>query len=378
MEYVISVILSSFFSFYVIDLVNATGMWNIFGIFGAIFSITLLVSSYLKIAIAIYLKKIDEKKEIERIENELSKNIQPIEYYREAFDKYPPAIISLLLGKKNYDDLLVSMVLSLEQKGYIKIEDNNIIVLEKDTTDLMSHEKYFLSKYNELFLIIQNNKRIFFTSKSDKNRIKIFKQMIYEDAISLKLISKIKSTRKVPIFTNVLVIIGALLGYIPALQYFEEYSMLYFLLLFLMVILLLSGNSSSSDYSIARTELGLDLYNKLYGLKKFIVDFSNLNDNTIREFEMWKSYKISTILFNVNGTLNNEINQLFNGFASNCKTYVRIGKLPTIVAVNIIVILLYFVLLVPLFIKGNCEPLIILIVTLFIGVFLFFMNFIEY
>lgn len=378
MEYIVSVILSSFFSFFVINSVNATGIWSIFGIFGAIFSITLLVTSYLKIVISIYLRKLDEKKEVKKIENELSKNIHPIEYYREAFDKYPPAIVFLLLGKKNYDDLLVSMTLSLEQKGYLKIENNQILVLEKDTVGLMSHEKFFLSNYNELFLIIKNNKRIFFTSKRDKRRIKKFNKMIYEDAISLNLISKIKSTRKVPIFTNILVIFGALLGYIPALQYFKEYSMIYFLLLFLMVILLLNGNSSNIDYSVARTELGLDLYNKLYGLKKFIVDFSSLNDNTIREFEMWKSYKISTILFNVNGTLNNEINKLFNSFASNCKTSVRIGKQPIIVAMNIIVILLYFVLFVPLFIKGNCELSIILIVSLFIGVFLFFMNFIEY
>ena len=60
-------------------------------------------------------------------------------------------------------------------------------------------------------------------------------------------------------------------------------------------------------YSAYLTEDGKEMYMKLNGLKRFIRDFGNFNDKSLREIIIWEDYLLYAIILNESKSLKKEI-----------------------------------------------------------------------
>ena len=60
-----------------------------------------------------------------------------------------------------------------------------------------------------------------------------------------------------------------------------------------------------------KTEDGKEMYMKLNGLKRFIRDFGNFNDKSLREIIIWEDYLLYAIILNESKSLKKEIMNAF-------------------------------------------------------------------
>ena len=63
--------------------------------------------------------------------------------------------------------------------------------------------------------------------------------------------------------------------------------------------------------------LGKLLSDKLNGLKKFITEFSVINERQIEKITIWDYYMIYAIVFDLKGKLDREVKTLYNIFIGN-------------------------------------------------------------
>jgi len=82
---------------------------------------------------------------------------------------------------------------------------------------------------------------------------------------------------------------------------------LHFFIIFLLGHLLVNNKL----ILIIITKKGFELQQKICGLKRYIKDYSQLNQKNIIQMELWESYLIYAIIFDLKGKLNEDAKQLY-------------------------------------------------------------------
>lgn len=62
---------------------------------------------------------------------------------------------------------------------------------------------------------------------------------------------------------------------------------------------------------IIRTQKGIEISAKMRGLKRYIEEFSNIQDERIENIELFEDYVIYVIIFDLQGKLNREVKELY-------------------------------------------------------------------
>ena len=71
------------------------------------------------------------------------------------------------------------------------------------------------------------------------------------------------------------------------------------------------------DKLYKRNDTALDILSKLICIKKFLSEFSNLKDKSIKEIELWEDYMIYTLILDIDGNINKSVNYFIDIYIKN-------------------------------------------------------------
>lgn len=247
-------------------------------------------------------------------------------YYRDILKKYSVDLLGFIDHVQfNYPDVIIAMLLQLQMKGILKI-DNNGIYLDNniDLNSLSNNEKYLISKIN-------NNKLVF-------NNISEYELLVVNEGINRGLLEKKEITTEylfkefsVSIFIYLIILIGYIYYLSLGIDNFSlgiNISIINFILSFILVLIVLlipiylfvypfylgikyklfSHKIKENPYF--RTKDSEEINSKLEGLKSYLKDFSKLDEREAKEIILWDEYLIYSVLFGHNKKIIDEYKDL--------------------------------------------------------------------
>lgn len=231
---------------------------------------------------------------VDNIDSSEHKSVNKNIYYRDIPTDYNPAVASLILNKwfeKKVD--MTSMILYLIKKDYLKKDGHKIIYTGKDMTDLPESEKFLVNYF-------ANNEGTF--------NFYDWRETVVREAVVKGYAKKISIKNYTEEETNELEkkakIIVALIFAVPFLLISLN---LYFILFLLStvgvpfaVITLLVYAYRRANVNIELTKKGVEEQEKLVKLRKFLEDFSSLDEYNEDAVELWEDYLIYAISLGVN------------------------------------------------------------------------------
>lgn len=177
----------------------------------------------------------------------------------------------------------------------IEIVNKNIIVI--DDTNLRKSEKFIIESYK--FIGTKDFNKLYIesieSSLKEKNLIKTYKFF----SKSLNII-------------NIIVFFFNLIYWFVYLKYIwstnaSSYIVFCFGMMFITAMLIMFSVYINDKVVYIKTEDGKEMYMKLNGLKRFIRDFGNFNDKSLREIIIWEDYLLYAIILNESKSLKKEI-----------------------------------------------------------------------
>ena len=259
-------------------------------------------------------------------------------YFREPPTNYSPAEIKILFHSLVTVSELFATLLNLVRLGVLsinisknikkkifnsEIEKDYIFKIEKSYDNLLEHEKFLIKwLFNDIgngntfsisnlknYLKVKKNKEKNNESNSIifQRKFKVWENTVHNDAKRLKFFPIKKEKNKNLKFGFYFLILGLLLGAIL------QFGPLASISIFGIIIMI------HSSVQWKRTEFGSEEYQKCLAFKKYIEDFSKLNESEISSIIIWEKYLVYAIPLGVSTKL---IKQ-FQHFAENNNDFLR-------------------------------------------------------
>ncbi len=243
-----------------------------------------------------------EKIKLKKIEKKQITKKTDINYYRDIINNYSPAMLSIIYdGNLEYKKDLITNILYLENKGYIKIKNDKIYTTNKDYSKLSI----------DLKMIIENADLLYSYDLKQSDRIKLpnFRTNWYK-AIDYELKKQELCKERDYNFSIISIILVILLGLSMMFSYENNIGLfLYSFILCILIIFIRIETQAKTSYY--RTQKGYEIYVKLVGLKKFINDFSNLDESKLEEIKLLEDYSIYTMILNRKNDLIKQNKELY-------------------------------------------------------------------
>lgn len=259
-----------------------------------------------------------EKIRLKKIENKLVMKKLDIQYFRDIINNYSPGVLSLIYdGRLVFDKDLMLSILYLQNKGYIKIENNIIKLINNKFDNLNNNLKIILENYD---LFLDDTLSTTVNGKVIKTKTGLFhrnwSESIFNEAVAQGLVVERKE-KKVVIgyFLSIFLFIEGVLFFCGS--YGEMAIFAFFLSFFSYILKYLSF--AWNQYP--KTKKGYELYAKIKGLKNFINDFSILTEKEVKELEVWDDYILYAIMFNKNSHLNKDVKFLYKSLKDEANKY---------------------------------------------------------
>ena len=255
--------------------------------------LVLAVAWWLFLVVFIYLKNSKRYK----VENEYG------EYFRELPDDYSPSIAGTLVSRNLYPSgrELFAMLLDLVRKGHLKLEEGEkttTLILQESGKPLSEEEKFILNWY---IRELGDGEKIILESveasikgrggaKEFNRNYERWRTIVYLDMLekNLKMDKRDKFSTSLGIFTGIAYFIGG--GMLVV--YFQ--SELFILMILLGFILL--------PYTFSRKRASLEkekAISRWEAFKKFLVDYSNLEEAKLASIELWEHYFVYAVALGV-------------------------------------------------------------------------------
>lgn len=255
--------------------------------------LVLAVAWWLFLVVFIYLKNSKRYK----VENEYG------EYFRELSDDYSPSIAGTLVSRNLYPSgrELFAMLLDLVRKGHLKLEEGEkttTLILQESGKPLSEEEKFILNWY---IRELGDGEKIVLESveasikgrggaKEFNRNYERWRTIVYSDMLekNLKMDKRDKFSTSLGIFTGIAYFIGG--GMLVV--YFQ--SELFILMILLGFILL--------PYTFSRKRASLEkekAISRWEAFKKFLVDYSNLEEAKLASIELWEHYFVYAVALGV-------------------------------------------------------------------------------
>ena len=255
--------------------------------------LVLAVAWWLFLVVFIYLKNSKRYK----VENEYG------EYFRELPDDYSPSIAGTLVSRNLYPSgrELFAMLLDLVRKGHLKLEEGEkttTLILQESGKPLSEEEKFILNWY---IRELGDGEKIVLESveasikgrggaKEFNRNYERWRTIVYSDMLekNLKMDKRDKFSTSLGIFTGIAYFIGG--GMLVV--YFQ--SELFILIILLGFILL--------PYTFSRKRASLEkekAISRWEAFKKFLVDYSNLEEAKLASIELWEHYFVYAVALGV-------------------------------------------------------------------------------
>ena len=242
----------------------------------------------------------------------------------ENLSEYELEILSLLFNDVNqiieFDDIFkVLLKDEKHSKNFAEKIKNKKINIENELFDLGIYSKIgkvFLSLIKSICIMLYVNICYFIYLINTSAQLKVSNIIVLNEIIAIILIiysfiksrkilvDKIKKINYYEFWVIITVIIMCALGI--AILNFNKYIEIYFLLgilLILNTILILKTNTNIF------TKKGKKEYEKAYGLKEYIKDYSLIKDRDIDSAIVWDEYLAYAVAFSIPNKVTNKINE---------------------------------------------------------------------
>lgn len=263
----------------------------------------------------VIVRKLFRKMVLTEIDFEGTKN-----YFRDILYKYSIAEINYVDDFQiNLKKEIIVTLLNLELKGKLKINDNKIEIINKDDTDLKLTEKNVLNSIEDGKVVVSNN----FTNTLQENAIKEG----IEDGLLRKMSKKEKTINTITFF-GFGIIIELILIFILNCNFYvlnniETYGTVVniFYIVVAISMLLIIGIAGiliptffqyikSMKNMCDRTIQGSELNKKIESLKKYIKDYSLLDEKKKEDLMLWEEYLIYSVVFMQNKEILKKMSKL--------------------------------------------------------------------
>ena len=227
-------------------------------------------------------------------------------YYRDIIRNYSPSVLSYIndfeLGIKD----VVATLMSLELKKKIKI-GKNLEIINKDVKNLSLNEMYVLENINEKNVLEINMQE--------------FERIVKEDCMKSGLLSEMNSTGNMLLrglfYLTSLVICDGIINYITIDGQLSRLvvaclQLYIYVTPFLYIVSMVFKWLMHLSDPYKRTKKATLINKKINGLKRFINDFSNLDEREYKHIKLWNEYLIYSVIIGDNEKIVNQIKKMIN------------------------------------------------------------------
>lgn len=225
-----------------------------------------------------------------------------IEYFRDYLHNISPGCISYLIDfQVDIDRDVPAHLLKLQLDGYIEEQNGNFVVTQKDQTNLKESDKILLGFVNSNFTSSYRLNEYKYAIESEVVRDGYIEHTIGKNDIiklaSVFFFSPFVITICVALFSFVIestssLIIEFLIGAIIFLA---------FIIVPLEPIIFIIRLFTYIKWGrIRRTKAGNELLEKVYGLKNFLEDFTNIDDSRLNEIHLREYYLVYAVVLGIN------------------------------------------------------------------------------
>ncbi len=247
-------------------------------------------------------KIVNRKHRKERIEKVDKKND---EYYREILPKYSVAVLSYVDDFEIGTNDVAATLLALKLKKCIEINEEGILVLDT-SIDLADNEKYIIE-------CIKNHSNISMSEfqKNIVNDAKCSELVSAQIEVKKKLISSLV-TSVLSYITGIILIVALGMNSEILDRIETDFHSMMLLMYFLFMIACFAGFPTliwvkffmymgvKAKDPYMRSKEGKEINKKLEGLRKYINDYSTMEDKDKESLTIWEEYLIYSVMFGIN------------------------------------------------------------------------------
>lgn len=228
------------------------------------------------------------------------------DYYRDIISKYSAGVLSYIDDFEISEKDVIATIMSLELKGKLKVEEK-IKILNDDCKDLEKNEKYILN-----------------TIKNEENiDIRNFEAEVIRDCIDNELLKqkdiKKETDKDVIIFFIIMFVAIPICTFISMMSESIIASIISFLMILSSVVILFCHIAKSIAYwafntknPYIRSKEAKEINTKFEGLKKYIKDYSLLDEKNYEDIVIWKNYLIYSIIMGQNPEIVENVKKKIN------------------------------------------------------------------
>ncbi len=239
-------------------------------------------------------------------------------YNRELPAHLTPAHARLLVEDGLIDkQTLASTILDLIDKGYLSLESENrndifskdlyITITNKPQDDLFEYEKYIINWFFNTNRISSKelHERLNNEEENPCEKFEIFQGLVLVSFPINKYYKKCKASEK--IITFIILIIT----FLPLIFMTEQAKSFVTLGICESIIILAFANLFFATPTYLLNDAGAELRDSYLDLKRFLLDFSLIQDKTSEMIRLWNYYLSYSIALGIEGIANDEIKEFF-------------------------------------------------------------------
>lgn len=269
----------------------------------------------------------------------IKKDSKPINinmYNRDLPEAITPAHARLLVYDGKVDEMtLASTIMDLIDRGYLKIEtimnkediftkDIFILRTNKNQDELFEYEKYLINWFfdSERKSSVDIHKLLINDNTNPCEKFSIFQGLLLLSFPFDRYYRKKYNMNKLEIISVILIFVSF---FIFSISMFVN-SYLYFLWEFIFLFGFSNIIFKDSVYSI--NQKGAEVRDKFLDLKRFLIEFSKINEKTSEMISLWDFYLSYSIALGIEGIANEEISNFFGNNIynlSNINNYDKLG-----------------------------------------------------
>ena len=268
----------------------------------------------------------------------IKKDSKPINinmYNRDLPEAITPAHARLLVYDGKVDEMtLASTIMDLIDRGYLKIEtimnkediftkDIFILRTNKNQDKLFDYEKYLINWFFYFFRksSIDIHKLLINDNTNPCEKFSIFQGLLLLSFPFDRYYRKKYNMNKLEIISVILIFVSFFI--FPISMFVNSY--LYFLWEFIFLFGFSNIIFKDSVYSI--NQKGAEVRDKFLDLKRFLIEFSKINEKTSEMISLWDFYLSYSIALGIEGIANEEISNFFGNNIYNLNNINNYDKL---------------------------------------------------
>lgn len=280
---------------------NSIYAWSILGMVFLIFIFQFIQNGIITIGYIAY-KVVIRKHKKERIEKVDIKND---EYYREIIPKYSAAVLSYIDDFNIEKNDIAATLLSLKIKKCIEIHENEIEIINENV-ELAENEKYVMEclKNNIEISMIEFKKYVkndAFSSKLIEPKIDIGMKLGKSIGFSigsfcLGMVLMFLTIANGKIIDN----ISGMFGIFMLFSYFLFIMACFFAIpAYIWIKFFMYVGVKTNDPYI-RTKEGKEINKKIEGLRRYILDYSMMDNKNKEDLIIWEEYLVYSVILGIN------------------------------------------------------------------------------